>query len=130
MRQFVVGSTMLLLAAGCSSIFDLGRRSITLPITKVEAPPTAAPGASFNVAFTVAMTNGCIRFERLESTETDAALTVTARGSVPDRQDIACTQDVRSETVVEVVTPPTTDPFSVIARQPDGTETTVQVRIQ
>ena len=130
MRHIVVGSAMLLLAAGCSSIFGIDRRSIILPITKVEAPSAAAAGTSFNVTFTAEMTNGCIRFERLESTKTAGALTVTARGSVPTRNDIACTQDVRSQAVVEVVTPPTSDPFSIVATQPNGTATTVQVRIQ
>jgi uncharacterized protein YceK len=130
MRLILVGSAVLLLASGCSSIFGLDRRAIVLPIAEVEAPSTAAPGTSFSVAFTAVMTNGCIQFERLESTKTDGALTVTARGSVPTRKDIMCTQDVRSETVVEVVTPPTTDPFSIVATQPNGTATTVQVRIQ
>lgn len=130
MRHIVVGSTMLLLAVGCSSIFGLDRRSIILPITNVEAPLSAPAGTSFNVTFTAVLTNGCIRFERLESTQTPTALTVTARGSVPMRNDIACTQDVRSEAVVRGVTPPTTDPFSIVATQPNGTATTVQVRIQ
>ena len=130
MRQAFVGSSLLLLVTGCSSIFGPDRRSIVLPITQVEAPSTVTSGTSFSVKFTAAMTNGCMQFERLESAKTAQALTVTARGTVPTRKDIMCTQDVRSHTVVEVVTPPVTDPFSVIARQPDGTETRVLVRVQ
>lgn len=130
MRQFVVGSGALVLIAACGSIFGPNERSVVLPITRIQAPATVVPGSSFSVTFTFEMTNGCIDFDRLESTKTGAALVVTARGTMPARKDISCTQDVRSGTVVEVVTPPTTDPFSVIATQPDGTETTVQVRIR
>lgn len=129
MRPIGVECAVFLLATGCGSIFGLDRRGIVLPI-EVEAPATAAPGTSFSVKFTAVMTNGCIQFDRLESTKTDGALTATAHGSVPTRKDIMCTQDVRSVTIVKLVTPPTTDPFSIVATQPNGTATTVQVQIQ
>lgn len=130
MRLSVVGCAVLVVVAGCSSIFEPDRRAVILPITKVEAPAAAAPGTSFSVTFTASMFNGCIKFERFESTKTDRSLTVTAHGSVPTRNDMMCTQDVRTKTFAEVVTPPATDPFSIIATQPNGTATTVQVRIQ
>jgi len=129
MRQIVVSFAGLLLAAGCSSIFGLDQRSVILPISQVDAPSTVAPSASFNVTFTVA-SGGCKRFVRLETTKTDRVLTAVARGTEPTGKNIVCTTDIRYDTVVEVVAPPITDPFSIVAERPDGTETTMQVRVQ
>jgi len=129
MRQSVVGVAGFLLAAGCSSIFGLDRRSIILPISQVDAPSTVAPGASFNVTFTV-QSGGCKRFVRLETTKTDRVLTAVARGTEPTGKNVLCTTDIRYDKVVEVVTQPITDPFSIVGKQPDGGEMTVQVRVQ
>lgn len=129
MRTRVVGSVAVLLAAGCSSILEPGDRSILLPITKVEAPSTAAPGAGFSVAFTV-QSGGCKRFERLVTTKTGTALTAIAQGTEAVGKNIVCTADMRHDTVVEAVTAPAAGSFSVVARQPDGTETRLTVQIQ
>jgi hypothetical protein len=118
-----------MLAAGCGSVLEPDSRSIILPITRINVPSTVTSGTSFSATFIIE-SGGCKRFERLETTKTERALTVLARGTEPTSKNIACTDDIRYVTVMEVVTPPMTDPFSVVAKQPDGTEATVQVRVQ
>jgi len=118
-----------MLAAGCGSVFEPDKRSVILPITRINVPSTVTPGASFSAAFII-QSGGCTRFERVETTKTDRALTVLARGTQAIGSNISCPQDIRYDTVVEVVTPPLANPFSVIGKQPDGTETTAQVLVQ
>lgn len=88
-----------------------------------------APGVSFSVTFTVE-SGGCKRFERLETTKTGTVLTAVAHGTQSVGQNIVCPADIRYDSVVKDVNSPITDPFTIVARQPDGTETTVSVRIQ
>ena len=129
MRQIVVGGGAILLIAGCSSIFEPGERSILLPITQVVAPSTVAPGAGFSVTFTVE-SGGCKSFDRLETTRSGAVLTAVAHGTQAVGKNIVCPTDIRYDSMVQEVVPPVSDPFSIVARQPDGTEATVQVRVQ
>jgi len=129
MRHTVVSVAVVLIVTGCSSVLEPNRRSIILPITRINAPSTVAPGASFSATFII-QSGGCKRFERVETTKTDKALTVLARGTEATGSNIVCTTDIREDAVVELVTPPISDPFSVIGKQPDGSETTVQVRVQ
>lgn len=129
MRRIVVSSVLLVLVAGCSSILDPRERSIILPITQIDVPSTVAPGASFTATFIV-QSGGCKRFDHVEATRTATALIALAHGRETVGKNIACTDDIRFDTVEQVVSPPVSDPFSVVGRQPDGTETTVQVRVQ
>ena len=129
MRQIVVSFVGLLFAAGCSSVFEPNKRSIILPVTRIEAPSTVAPGASFTVSFTV-QSGGCNRFVRGETTKSSSSLTFVAHGTDASGPNVSCPNDIRFNVVQEVVTPPITDPVTIAATQPDGSSTTMSVRIQ
>ncbi len=119
---------VVLLAAGCANPFAPGR-SIVLSVENIEAPATAAPGAGFSVTFRV-VSGGCKRFVRGEATKTSTTLTFTAQGRDGSGPNIFCTDDIRYDDVVEVVTPPISDPFTIVAKQPDGSQSTKVVRVQ
>lgn len=128
MRKRNVGFGVFLLAAGCANPFAPGR-SVILPVVNIEAPTTVAPGAGFSVTFTVG-SGGCTRFVRGEATKTSTTLTFTAHGRDGSGPNIMCPADFRTDRVVETVAPPISDPFTIVARQPDGSQTTRVVRVQ
>lgn len=128
MSQRYVGVGVFLLAAGCNNPFAPGR-SIILPVTRIEAPATVASGAGFQVRFTV-QSGGCKSFVRGETTKSNTTFTFVARGRDTSGPNIMCPADIRSDLVVETVTPPISDPFTIVATQPDGSSTTMEVRVQ
>ena len=129
MRLIGVSLALSLFAAGCNSAPVEPERSIILPILRIQAPASVAPGATFSVGFVFAV-DGCTRFVRTESTKNDRVFTFLARGTVSSGQDVICPAIVREAIEVEVIAPPASDPYTIIGKQPDGTETTAQVRIQ
>ena len=119
---------VVLLAAGCANLFAPGR-PVILPVVNIEAPTTVAPGAGFSVTFKVG-SSGCTRFVRGEATKTSTTLTFTAHGRDSPGPNTSCPTDIRYDEVVETLTPPISDPFTIVARRPDGSQTTKVVRVQ
>jgi hypothetical protein len=120
----------LALALGVSCDVSLGPgREITLPITNVEAPEEAVPGASFTVRVTV-QSGGCRQFEQLVVTQTTERATFVARGHDTEGPGVLCPSDIRYTEREVRLDPPFTDPYEIVARQPSGPATTRTVRIR
>jgi hypothetical protein len=124
----VVLAGLMWMLAGCDDPFS-PTRSIVLPIVSLEAPASVAAGESF-VARVSVQSGGCRRFTALESTRTASRLTVIARGQDSSGPDVACPGDIRTDVREVRVDPPVSDPFTVVANQPDGTTSTRVVRVQ
>ena len=115
-------------STGCESVLGPGR-TIVLPITVLETPAAIAPGETLVVRATV-QSGGCLRFLRLEAVRAAGRVTLTALGLDNSSPETLCPADIRTEVHEHRVEPPLGDPFTVAARQPDGTETTRVVRVQ
>lgn len=115
-----------LLAAACLSTTE-SSRTVFLDITGLEAPATHAATAPLSITVVVS-SGGCRRFETLDAVREASRLTITAVGR--EDEGGACTADVRTDRVVHVAQPPFFDSLLVVARQPNGTETTRVVRMQ
>jgi len=98
-------------------------------VTRIEAPATVAPGAGFSVTCTVE-SGGCRTFVRGEATKSNSTLAFVARGRDTSGPNGGCPTDIRYDQAVEAVAPPISDPFTIVAMQPNGQPTTVQVRVQ
>lgn len=134
--QEVTGGTMYRISAvgfvafvatGCNLPFA-SSRSVILPIVSIEAPATVAAGSSFSVT-AVAQFGGCKSLRRITATRSGNTLTFVAHGTDSSGPGISCPADIRNESRVELVTPPFFDPFRIHGRQPDGSDTTVEVRV-
>jgi hypothetical protein len=128
MRLALVSIVALLLSSGCNNPFAPDR-AIILPVTQIEAPPSVSSGTPFFVRFTVE-SGGCRRFVRGETTQSSSRLTFVARGRDGSGPNVLCTADIRSDVVLVEVTPPFSDPFTIVATQPSGSPTTVDVQVQ
>ena len=115
-------------ASSCEGAFGPDR-SIVLPITEIEAPSEVAPGQAVLVRFTVT-SGGCRRFERVDAVRTAGRVTLTARGRDSSGPRISCPADIRTDVREYRAEPPVSDPFTIAARQPDGTEATRTVRVR
>jgi len=116
-----------LLVTGCGSPFDPGR-TITLPITTVDAPAAVNAGDGVVVRVTVE-SGGCRVFQGVQAQRAPGRLTLTARGHDSSGPRFSCPADIRSDVREIRIEPPLADPFIVAARQPDGSETTRTIRV-
>lgn len=116
-----------LLVTGCGSPFDPGR-TITLPITTVDAPAAVNAGDGVVVRVTV-QSGGCRVFQGVEAQRAPGRLTLTARGRDSSGPRVNCTAEIRTDVRDISIEPPLADPFVVAARQPDGSETTRSIRV-
>lgn len=113
---------------GCNLPFA-NNRSVILPIVSIEAPETVAVGTSFSVT-AVAQFGGCKSLRRITATRSGNTLTFVAHGTDSSGPGVSCPADIRNESRVELVLPPFSDPFRILGRQPDGSDTEVEVRVQ
>lgn len=128
LRISVAWGLVLALYARCELALGPGD-DVTLPITNVDAPAEIAPGEVLIVSVTV-QSGGCRRFESLIVTHASDRVTITARGRDNSGPGIDCPADIRHNIVDVRVDPPLDDPFTVVARQPNGPATTVVVRVR
>lgn len=119
---------VLALTAGCESVFDPGK-TITLPITALDAPGAVAAGEGVVVRVTVE-SGGCRTFQRLEAQRAPGRVTLTARGRDSSGPSVNCPADIRTDIRDYGIDPPLADPFTVAAHQPDGSEMTRVIRVQ
>ena len=126
-RSIAIAFALAALSA-CEEGFGPGR-DVTLPITEIDAPNEISPGESLNIEVTVQV-GGCLRFEGLSASRTPGRVTITARGHDGSGRTDSCPGDIRYEVARTRVDPPITDPFTIVARQPDGTETVRVVRVR
>lgn len=124
----VAAALLATAAAGCRD--PLGAdRAVTLPVRDLSTPAELATGAELIVTVTV-VTGGCRRFERLVAERATGRLTLVAHGRDSSGPDVACPADIREEPHTYRAAPPDRDPYTVAARQPDGSELTRVVRVR
>jgi len=116
------------LLAGCGDPLGTGR-DVVLGISELDVPAEAPPGTAVVVKATV-VTGGCLSFTKLEATRTAARVTLVARGRDASGPNVSCPADIRYTVHEYRAEPPLSDPFTVVAKQPDGTETTKVVRVR
>lgn len=104
-------------------------RDIRLAITSIDAPAEIARDSAMTVRATV-RSGGCRRFEQLRVTRTTDRATMVALGFDTSGPGVNCPDDIREGVREFRLDPPFGDPFTLAARQPDGTETTRVVRIR
>jgi hypothetical protein len=121
-------ATIACLLAGCGDPVGTSR-SVVLGISELSVPAEAPPGTAVLVKATV-VTGGCLSFTTLEATRTSGRVTLIARGRDASGPNVSCPADIRYTVHEYRAEPPLLDPFTVVARQPDGTTTTKVVRIR
>jgi len=113
--------------SGCDSVVA-PVRAVLLPISEIDAPASITQGETLVVRLTVVF-GGCRSFERLETTRAAGHVTFKAHGLDSSGPDVSCTADVRTQIVESRIEPPLTDPVTLVALQPDASETTRTVRV-
>jgi hypothetical protein len=104
-------------------------RDVILGISELEVPAEAPANTAVVVRATV-VTGGCLTFTKLEATRITGRVTLVARGRDASGPNVACPADIRYTVHEYRAEPPLSDPFTVVAKQPDGTETAKVVRIR
>jgi hypothetical protein len=130
MKSSVYVMSPLVLAASLLACNPLAPdQSVSLPVTAVDAPTTVAANATFPVTLTV-RTGGCTTFVRIEIQPdvSGAKLVAWGRDSRIGRGDVACPQDVRSESHAVELKAGTSDPFFIGID--NGTLALMQVRVR
>jgi hypothetical protein len=127
-HRAIAPALALLLAASCEVALGPGR-DVTLRITNVEAPAEVAAGAALTVRVTVE-SGGCRHFDAVVVTQSDERATIVARGHDASGPGINCPGDIRYTDREVRLEPPLLDPYTVIAKQPNGPPTTRTVRIR
>lgn len=128
LRRFAGPALLLTAAASCELAVGPGE-DVLLVITNIDAPAEVAPEASFDVIFTV-QSGGCVRFDALVVSQSRQQLNVSARGRDSSGSDVNCPGDIRETNQTVRVRPPLDDPFTILARQPNGPSTTRVVRVR
>jgi hypothetical protein len=113
---------------GCDDPFSPGQ-SIVLPIVSLDAPASVPGGQSFVVRVSI-QSGGCRSFTGLDGTRGPSQLVLVAHGRDDSGPGMACPDDIRTDVRDVRVEPPFSGPFTVIAKQPDGTTTTRVVRVE
>jgi hypothetical protein len=111
--------------AGCETLAP--DRPIVLS-ADIAAPASVDAGQAFVATVTV-HSGGCRSFEQLDATRVGSRVTFVGRGRDYSGPEISCTGDVRTNVIEYRVEPPTTDPVTLVAIQPNGTEVTRTVRV-
>ena len=127
MLRALVASTALFVL-GCQVPF-VPDRSVHLTVNRIIAP-TEHPGAEPLMVTLVVETGGCRTFERIAAQRSPSSLVLTAHGRTNEDALRVCTMDIRLEPRTYRAAPPFANPFTIIARQPDGSQLTHQVRIR
>jgi hypothetical protein len=104
-------------------------RDVRLPITEIVAPAEIAADSLLTVRVTVE-SGGCRRLEELRVTRTASRATIAALGIETDGPGVNCRTAIRHDVREFSLDPPFTDPFTLAARQPGGTETVRVIRVR
>jgi hypothetical protein len=110
---FAVGvAGVVSLPIGCNPFAP--DQSVVLGVSKLDAPTTISPGRALTVVLTVT-TGGCLSFDHIDVERSGSAASLTAVGhdAAKGRTDIACTQEIRSESHSFRLDPPFENPFTV-----------------
>ncbi len=120
---------LLALAAATCSSFGPAEREYIIHLDSIAAPRTHPADSAMTVEFygTVGP-NGCHRLDRYELEKTPSRLDVTVWGV--ETQNAICTQAIVPLNDSLTVPAPFTDPFTIVAHQPSGSERTVTVEIR
>jgi hypothetical protein len=116
------------LLAGCRDPLGTSR-NVVLGISELDVPTEAPPNTAVVVKATV-VTGGCLSFTKLDAAKTAGRVTLVARGRDASGPNVSCPADIRYTVHEYRAEPPLSDPFTVVAKQPDGTETAKVVRIR
>ena len=116
------------LVAACEDAFGPGQ-AIVLPITDLVVPAEVRTNDVLVVRVSI-QTGGCKTFVGLNAVRSEQRVTLTARGNDSSGETVNCPDDIRTEVREYRADPPFSDPFTVVANQPDGTTTTRTVRVR
>lgn len=119
---------VLLALGACRSPFG-AERAILLPVRDLVVPEHVAANAELEVTLTV-VTGGCRSFDRIEANRSADRLTLIPWGRDASGPGVMCTGDIRYEEKTYRTGPVSSDPFTVVVRQPGGTELVRQVRVR
>ncbi len=128
-RLFVILS-MISSAYGCSLIGGETSERRTMPLDSLIVPNQVASGQAFPIRIVGMLTSGCQRFERIEADRTTGQLTLRMIAREQIRSSAVCTTDIRFVGQDYTVRPPFSDPFEIVALQPDESEMRRTVRVQ
>lgn len=105
------------------------RHNITLPITDIVAPAEIAADSVLTVRVTVE-SGGCRRLDQVRVTRSASRATIVAHGFDNGGPGVSCPGDIRHDDRQFALAPPFSDPFTLVARQPNGPETVRVVRVR
>lgn len=111
-----VGACLLLGLYGCNPFEP--NDNVLLPVTKVEAPATAAANAAFTVTVTV-VTGGCTTFNRIDVQRFDQGARLIPLGTNTSirNKDVNCPANVQEEPHDVQLDPPFSNPFQIYVEQ-------------
>lgn len=130
MKTLVTAVALALGMAGCLMADDSADRMVLMPVEEIFVSRSARAGAHLEARFVGLLTNGCQRFERLEVSETErsAIAVMWARERKPP--GMLCTADIRQVEQVRSFRPVVPGQFVISVKQPDGSVSTREVRIE
>src|SRR2546423_485416 len=130
MAMFVIAVALPLGMAGCLIADPSADRMVLMPVEEILVAGSARAGAQIEARFIGLLTNGCQRFERLEVIETDQSAIVVMWARQPRSAGALCTADIRQVEQARTFRPVAPGQFTISAKQPDGTVSTREVRVE
>jgi hypothetical protein len=115
MKTVSLGLAALVFLAGCDGFNPFGPdQSVTLDVSKIDAPTTVASGTPITVVLTVT-TGGCLSFDRIEVSRdvSGAHITVWGRDAAKGKTGVLCPANLVNEPHSYQFDPPFADPFTI-----------------
>jgi hypothetical protein len=115
MKTVSLGLAVVVFLAGCDALNPFAPdQSVTLDVSKIDAPMTVATGTSITVVLTVT-TGGCKSFDHIQVNRdaSGAYVTVWGRDGAKGRTDVACPANIVLEPHSYQFDPPFTNSFTI-----------------
>lgn len=116
-RPILAGFAALAIVAGavaCDNPFSSPDQSVTLDVSKIDAPTTVATGTAITVVLTVT-TGGCMSFDHIDVNRdaSGAYMTVWGRDAAKGRKGVECPGNIVFEPHSYQFDPPFANSFTV-----------------
>lgn len=109
-----VAAAIVGVSAGCDNPFSSPDQSVTLDVSKMDAPTTVAAGTAITVVLTVT-TGACLSFDHIDVNRdaSGAYVTVWGRDAAKGRKGVACPANLVLEPHSYQFDPPFANSFTV-----------------
>ena len=131
-RLSLAAAALSILGACQNNIFGVRGQTFVIQVDSISGPTAVSGNAAFSLGFWGTIgPNGCYSFKEFKTTRSGSTLDITLYGRSIDGAGYACPQSVARLSGVEyTVSPPVTDPFTVVVHQADNTVLTRVIRAE